>query len=113
MPNQIVLSHDLAREAQKRWDEFRTPRRPIAGRRGIRSVPQLAGHLKQAFAVSDFILKNCARNPEMTAALFESGDLYRAYDASAYIQGTRIRSSKTPRTRRPSRGSSGFSGEER
>ena len=85
MPNKILLSHDLAREAQKRWDEFRASPAYRDAEEFI--SPELAGHLKQAFAVSDFILKNCARNPEMTAALFESGDLYRAYDAAAYIQG--------------------------
>lgn len=82
MPNQIVFYNELGREAQHRWDEFQTS--PAYARAEGSIGPELAGHLKQAFGVSDFILKNCARNPEMTAALFESGDLYRAYDAAAY-----------------------------
>ncbi|WP_373501485.1 bifunctional [glutamate--ammonia ligase]-adenylyl-L-tyrosine phosphorylase/[glutamate--ammonia-ligase] adenylyltransferase [Desulfococcus sp.] len=85
MPNPIVLTPELAREAEKRWEEFRgSP--AYADAEGFIS-PGLARHLRQAFAVSDFILKSCARNPGMTAALFESGDLYRAYDAGVYARG--------------------------
>ncbi len=84
MPNSIVLSEELAREADRRWDEFRASP-AFADAEGF-ITPKLAENLKSVFAVSDFILKNCARNAEMTAALFESGDLFRAYDASAYGQ---------------------------
>ncbi|AOY57108.1 bifunctional [glutamate--ammonia ligase]-adenylyl-L-tyrosine phosphorylase/[glutamate--ammonia-ligase] adenylyltransferase [Desulfococcus multivorans] len=88
MSNPIVLSQELAREADKRWDEFRASPAYADAEGYITS--ELAEFLRRAFAVSDFMLKNCTRNPEMTAALFESGDLFRGYDGEAYARSLAI-----------------------
>lgn len=85
LPDPIVLTPELAREADKRWEEFRASP-AFASAEGYIS-PELALRLKSAFAVSDFLLKSCARNAEMTAALLESGDLLRAYDPGAFARG--------------------------
>jgi len=84
MSNPIVLSQALAREADKRWSEFQASP-AYADAEGYIS-PELAESLRRAFAVSDFMLKSCVRNPQMTAALFESGDLFRAYDGETYAR---------------------------
>lgn len=78
------FSEELSKDAEKKWEEFR-----IASEDADIGLPddsEMISAMKRIFAFSDFIAKNCIRNPELPDDLIRSGDLLTRYSTDQYAR---------------------------
>ncbi len=76
------LSEELAKETERKWDEFRT----ASDSAGIFPLddPERLSLFKRVFTFSDFVAKTCIRHPQVPNDLILSGDLQRTYLTDEY-----------------------------
>ncbi len=73
-------------EGDNRFYEKWTACRNAAESAGVRlpDTPSFLAEARKVFSFSEFVVRNCIRNPSLLADLYESGDLGRAYAADEY-----------------------------
>lgn len=68
------------------FDEKWTACRNAAENAGVRlpDTPSFLAEAQKVFSLSEFVVRNCIRNPSLLTDLYESGDLGHAYAAGEY-----------------------------
>jgi len=74
----------LVQDLEKKWAEFKQS--SDANKIDLPKDRQILKALQRVFAFSDFVAKNCIRNPSLLSDLICSGDLQRHYSKNDYNQ---------------------------
>jgi glutamate-ammonia-ligase adenylyltransferase len=74
----------LVQDLENKWEEFKQSSE--ANEIDLPKDRQILNALQRVFAFSDFVAKNCTRNPLLLSDLICSGDLQRCYSKNDYDQ---------------------------
>ncbi|MGD9226213.1 MAG: bifunctional [glutamate--ammonia ligase]-adenylyl-L-tyrosine phosphorylase/[glutamate--ammonia-ligase] adenylyltransferase, partial [Desulfobacterales bacterium] len=74
----------LVQDLERKWEEFKQS--SAANKVKLPKDRQILKALQRVFAFSDFVAKNCIRNPSLISDLIDSGDLQRRYSKNEYDQ---------------------------
>jgi glutamate-ammonia-ligase adenylyltransferase len=82
MPSQRRLSEELLLKADNYWKSFAEA--AFSSGLPVPDDPYIINTAKQVWAFSEFVAKNCVKEPELLLGLLESSDLVKSYANGNY-----------------------------